>query len=505
MIKKTVLLFILGIGMVFGSTENRTSLHSDISTILATSKSGGITAADVRQITNSLVDSSYNIVDDGTPITFKGDTTTQVASIGDSLTMLGYYQAALQSDLGLKWQVLNWGVGGEFSSDGAARFATWIVNQGNAKYVIVFYGINNIRLGQNATDVQPDLQSMYDAAHAAGIKVIAVTLTPFGLDTTDWTSTKETQRNLLNAWIRAIPTNVDFIVDADLILRDPAAHQNYLAAYNADGLHYNLAGGTALGHGIYSAVTWIFSTSSKSFQANGFAIDQSLHWGSSPTFRTLNLLPGGPYAVPIIIPKAESLIASAIHGAIENDGVSPYYTDDTGQRRRITVSGQDLYTTSSPNFYGITARNILAASVSSTFAINFSGFLTTGQSNGIFGNAGTNASDTAFALVNYAQTKTLLKVRGDGDIQVNKQINAPGVVGDQTINATAGRFNIAAGGTSVAITNSLVTTSSIITGTVSSNDLTMKSVQIIPQGGYFLCYGNAAATVETPISFIIVN
>lgn len=47
-------------------------------------------------------------------------------------------------------------------------------------------------------------------------------------------------------------------------------------------------------------------------------------------------------------------------------------------------------------------------------AININGSATTGQSNGLLVSAGTNASDTPFAILNHAQSLVYMSVRGDG-------------------------------------------------------------------------------------------
>jgi hypothetical protein len=91
------------------------------------------------------------------------------------------------------------------------------------------------------------------------------------------------------------------------------------------------------------------------------------------------------------------------------------------------------------------------------------------------------------------------------NIVVNKTITAAGTTGAQTINLTSGSVNFAALATSLVVTNSLVTTSSIILATVASNDSTMKSVQAVAAAGSFTLYANAAATAETRVNFLVLN
>lgn len=92
-----------------------------------------------------------------------------------------------------------------------------------------------------------------------------------------------------------------------------------------------------------------------------------------------------------------------------------------------------------------------------------------------------------------------------GDVALSKTVTAAGTTGAQTINKSSGSVNFAAAATSLVVTDSLVTTSSIIIATVASNDATMKSVAVVAGSGSFTLYPNAAPTAETRVNFIITN
>ena len=92
-----------------------------------------------------------------------------------------------------------------------------------------------------------------------------------------------------------------------------------------------------------------------------------------------------------------------------------------------------------------------------------------------------------------------------GDMQFNKTVTAAGTTGAQTISKNAGSVNFAAAATSLVVTNTLVTTDSIIIATVATNDTTMKSVAVVAGSGSFTLYANAAATAETRVNFIVIN
>jgi len=93
----------------------------------------------------------------------------------------------------------------------------------------------------------------------------------------------------------------------------------------------------------------------------------------------------------------------------------------------------------------------------------------------------------------------------NGDVNINRTITTAGTTGNQTINKRAGTINIAAAGTSVVLTNSLITANSIIDITLRSNDTTAKSVAYVATAGSATFYLDAAASAEVSIGFIVYN
>lgn len=91
------------------------------------------------------------------------------------------------------------------------------------------------------------------------------------------------------------------------------------------------------------------------------------------------------------------------------------------------------------------------------------------------------------------------------ELRLDKTVTAGGTNGAQTINKPAGSVNFAIGATSLVVTNSLVTTNSVIVATVATNDTTMKSVAVVAGAGTFTLHANAAPTAATRVNFIVVN
>jgi len=93
----------------------------------------------------------------------------------------------------------------------------------------------------------------------------------------------------------------------------------------------------------------------------------------------------------------------------------------------------------------------------------------------------------------------------NGGLSVPATNTATGTTGAQTINKTSGKVNFAAAEATLVVTNSLVTTSSIVIAQVEGSDLTAISARTTPAAGSFTITLNAAATSETKVSFIVIN
>jgi hypothetical protein len=90
-------------------------------------------------------------------------------------------------------------------------------------------------------------------------------------------------------------------------------------------------------------------------------------------------------------------------------------------------------------------------------------------------------------------------------VSLTKTVTAAGTTGAQTINKTAFSVNMAAGASSLTVTNSLITANSIVICTVATADATLKSVQAVPGAGSVVITGNANATGETRINCVVFN
>ncbi len=145
--------------------------------------------------------------------------------------------------------VMNNGLGGNRilhdipGDSGLRRFDRDVLAQPGVTHVVVMLGTNDLRNRWAKSEEEVTAGAMIDGlqqmalrAHAAGIKIIGATLTPFGNDNA-WNPTRETHRVAVNAWIRESGV-FDGVADFDAALRDPEIPTRMRAADDCgDGLH----------------------------------------------------------------------------------------------------------------------------------------------------------------------------------------------------------------------------------------------------------------------------
>lgn len=198
-----------------------------------------------------------------------------VAALGDSITD-GFNStlnanhrwpdelAALKNvgvlDLGISaGRVLDEGYG----PSALARFDRDVLGKSHVKVLVLLEGINDIGNFDNslhATDAEfsafsdrliGGYQQIIARAHAAGIKVIGATVTPFADDKYyPPQAAGIAARQKVNAWIRT-KGHFDAVVDFDKVVRDPKDPEHFNPAYDSgDHLHPSDAGYKAMGEAV---------------------------------------------------------------------------------------------------------------------------------------------------------------------------------------------------------------------------------------------------------------
>ncbi|WP_225825230.1 SGNH/GDSL hydrolase family protein [Streptomyces naphthomycinicus] len=146
--------------------------------------------------------------------------------------------------------VLNAGIAGNrLLHDGTgpsalARLDTDALDRAGVRVLVVFEGINDIKgvpEASDATAYADAYRALVARAHARGVRVVGVTLTPYG-GYSAWTPAREAVRLQVNGFIRTGRV-FDAVADADAAVRDPADPARILPAYDpGDHLHFNDTG-----------------------------------------------------------------------------------------------------------------------------------------------------------------------------------------------------------------------------------------------------------------------
>jgi lysophospholipase L1-like esterase len=194
-----------------------------------------------------------------------------VAAIGDSLTAgehgggkyLRYLQEHCPNSI-----FDNYGVGGEMVNQMRRRFTRDVLDKRVGpdhlpySHVIVFGGVNDLYSDQTAgrsnDKIQKDLLAMYDAAHAAGIQVVAIAVAPWGGFKRYFNERRGQNTVALNQWMKAqLDTrHIDHWLDAYGLLScgEPTQLCEAYALPFKDGLHFGTKGHEILGEALRQRV-----------------------------------------------------------------------------------------------------------------------------------------------------------------------------------------------------------------------------------------------------------
>lgn len=181
------------------------------------------------------------------------------------------YLAARAAPRGIA--VVNAGISGArllsdgMGSNALARFDRDVLAQPGIRALVLMLGINDIAWPGTPFDphapaptfdaIVAGYRALVARAHAAGVRVIGTTLTPFAdalpgtpLSATYYSPAKDALRERINAWVRSSNT-FDAVVDADRLLADPKAPRHLATTYDSgDHLHPGDAGNKAIADAI---------------------------------------------------------------------------------------------------------------------------------------------------------------------------------------------------------------------------------------------------------------
>jgi lysophospholipase L1-like esterase len=193
-----------------------------------------------------------------------------VAAIGDSLTDAKSHGGGYLDHLRKKCpksRFDNHGKGGQMVNQMRKRFAADVLGEGAAdrpaySHVIVFGGVNDLysddTAGRTPEKIEGDLLRMYKAAKGKGMRVVAITIAPWGGFKKYFTDHRKKTTAEVNKWIAAqvAAKNVDHVVDAFAMLSCGDADKlcpKYAEPFK-DGLHFGAAGHEVLGKALHEKV-----------------------------------------------------------------------------------------------------------------------------------------------------------------------------------------------------------------------------------------------------------
>ncbi|MCW3786713.1 GDSL-type esterase/lipase family protein [Plebeiibacterium sediminum] len=149
--------------------------------------------------------------------------------------------------------VLNLGIGatlvsGSSPTAGINRYKDDLLKQYGLRWIIIFYGTNDIAYGGTTSGIINAYQTIIDDAHSRNIKVYGATITPFK-GSGHYSVVHENMRTTVNNWIRT-SGQFDAVIDFDSAIKDPADHEKLITQYSNDWLHPNTAGYAFLGNSV---------------------------------------------------------------------------------------------------------------------------------------------------------------------------------------------------------------------------------------------------------------
>jgi lysophospholipase L1-like esterase len=167
-----------------------------------------------------------------------------VALLGDSLSAGVAYRTELEALLGPCSAVQAFAHPNQ--GTGVIKSHLWEALAWEPTDLVVLAGVNDLASGRSVDTVISNLQQIYGLASAEGVRVIALTLTPWGNHPKG--SMLQYETDLVNDWIR-FNSPADVVVDTSpLSDGTDAAHP---ALVGADGLHLNTTGQKALAQEVY--------------------------------------------------------------------------------------------------------------------------------------------------------------------------------------------------------------------------------------------------------------
>jgi lysophospholipase L1-like esterase len=187
----------------------------------------------------------------------------RVALIGDSLTdsrVGGGYVRYLER-LTPSSRFVSFAKGGAMVNQMKRQLDAMLAYPETFTHLIVFAGVNDLysdeTAGRTREKIETDLKALYAGGSSLGLRVVAITVAPWGGFDKYYNARRGRATRELNAWILEGPTrgDTDVAVDAYALLScgDPERLCPRYAMAKSDGLHFGKLGHEALGQALFDA------------------------------------------------------------------------------------------------------------------------------------------------------------------------------------------------------------------------------------------------------------
>jgi lysophospholipase L1-like esterase len=188
----------------------------------------------------------------------------RVALIGDSLTegrVGGGYVRYLEKR-SPESRFVNFAKGGAMVNQMKRQLHAMLGDPDGAfTHLVVFGGVNDLysdeTAGRTVRKIEADLAALYAGGRARGLRIVAITVAPWGGFGKYYNARRGTATRELNAWILAGPERgeSDVVVDAYTLLScgDPERLCPRFTLAKSDGLHFGKLGHETLGGALYDA------------------------------------------------------------------------------------------------------------------------------------------------------------------------------------------------------------------------------------------------------------
>jgi lysophospholipase L1-like esterase len=204
---------------------------------------------------------SPTVLDSGAPAVER--TPCRVALIGDSLTdsrVGGGYVRYLER-LSPSSRFVSFAKGGAMVNQMKRQLDAMLAYPETFTHLIVFAGVNDLysdeTAGRTREKIETDLKALYAGGSSRGLRVVAITVAPWGGFDKYYNPRRGRATRELNAWILEGPTrgDTDVAVDAYTLLScgDPERLCPRYAMAKSDGLHFGKLGHEALGQALHDA------------------------------------------------------------------------------------------------------------------------------------------------------------------------------------------------------------------------------------------------------------